>query len=323
MRSLELARASGREELTIASRFFLGQIENTRGHHEAAVAAFGQNIERLRIDSGASRYDTYYAVTSRGWSVWALCELGRFDEAAELADQAIVAAGASGDTVLMIAALHAFTYLHFLRGEFDRAIEVGDRAMALPGMRDHTVLQWSASVGWPLAGALVRTGQLERGTGLIEEVIAACDARGLRSGESFAGVLRAEAYLLGGRLDDARRVAANAARTAAERHEPGYQANAYWVSGLIELQSGADNHDAARRFLSDALSIARERGMRPLQVKVLLAHGHLERSAGGLDSAAQHLAAAHTLAHALSMPYWLARINEELQLLRAPAKRDL
>lgn len=315
MRSLELARASGREELTIASRFFLGQIENTRGNHEAAVAALRQNIEHLRIDAGASRYDTFYAVISRGWSVWALSELGRFDAGVELARQAHMAAQASGDTILLVAALHAFTHLHCLRGDFDRAIEVGDRAMALPGMRDHTVLQWSAAIGWPLAGALVRGGQLERGTALIEEVIAACAARGLRSGEAFSACLRAEAYLLGGRLDDARRVAADAARTAAARHEAGYEANAFWISGLVEQQCGA--RESAHRLLSDALCIARERGMRPLEAKVLLALGQLERSAGAHDIAGRHLAAARSLAQALVMPYWSARIDEELQALGA------
>jgi tetratricopeptide (TPR) repeat protein len=317
MRSLELARASGREELSVAARFFLGQIENTRGNHEAAVAAFGHNVERLRIDPGASRYDTYYAVTSRGWSIWALSELGRFDEGADFAKQAYVTAQASGDTILLIAALHAFTYLHCLRGDFDRAIEFGERAMALPGMRDHTVLQWSASIGWPLAGALVRAGQLERGTGLIEEVIAACATRGLRSGEAFAAALCAEAYLLGGRLEDARRIAADAARTAAERHEPGHAANAFWISGLVELQCGAGAREAARRFLSEALSIATERRMRPLQAKVLLALGQLERSAGAYEYALQHLGAARALSQSLAMPYWSARIDEELRLLAA------
>ena len=320
VRSLELARANGREELAIAGRFYLGQIENTRGNHAAAIAALGHNIERLRIDAGASRYDAYFAVTSRGWSVWPLSELGRFDEAAALADQAMVLARASGDSILMLAALHAFMYLHLARGDFDRAVEVGDRAMALPGMRDHTVLQWSAAIGWPLAGALVRAGQLERGTRLIEEVTTACDARGLRSGESFTGSLLAEAYLLAGRLQEARQAAADAARTAAERNEPGFKANAFWVGALVELQSGAGAREAARRLLSDALSIARERGMRPLEAKTLLALGQLERNAGAHETAAQHLGAARALAQTLSMPYWSARIDEELQLLGARSR---
>ncbi len=322
VRSIGLARASGREELAIAGQFYLGQIENTRGNHEASIAALARNVERLRVDASASRYDAYFAVTSRGWSVWALCELGRFDEAAALAEQALVAAQTIGDTILMIAALHGFTYLHYLRGEFDRAVEVGDRAMALPGMRDHTVLQWSASIGWPLAGALLRAGQLERGTRLIEEVVAACGARGLRSGESFTASLLAEAYLLAGRLQDARRAAADAVRAAAERHEPGFEANAFCVSGLIELQCGAGARESARRFLADALSIARELGMRPLQAKVLLALGQLERNAGAYGLAAQHLSAARSLAQALSMPYWSTRIDEELRVLSASADRD-
>lgn len=39
VRSLELARASGREELAIAGQFYVGQIENTRGNHEASINA--------------------------------------------------------------------------------------------------------------------------------------------------------------------------------------------------------------------------------------------------------------------------------------------
>jgi tetratricopeptide (TPR) repeat protein len=320
MRSLELARSSGRNELAIAGQFFLGQIENARGNHEEAVAALRRNIERSPIDSSTSRYDIYYAVNSRSWSAWALSELGRFDEGAELANQALVAAQSSGDTILLLAALLAFMHLHWARGDFELAVDAGDRAMALPGMRDHTMLQWSATVGWPLAAALVRAGQINRGVCLIEEVIAACDARGLRAGEAFAGGLQAEAYLLAGRLDDARRVATDAVRISAERHESWCEANASWISGLVELQSGASAHAPARRVLSNALTIATERGMRPLQAKVLLALGQLERSAGAYGPAAQHLGAARTLAQALAMPYWSAHIDEELQLLAARSR---
>jgi class 3 adenylate cyclase/tetratricopeptide (TPR) repeat protein len=323
VRSINLARARGRDDLTIAGQFYLGQIENTRGNHEASIAALGHNIERLRIDASASRFDAYFAVTSRTWSVWVLCDLGRFDEATKLADQALAAAQTNGDTILMIAALQGHTYLHYLRGDFERAVEVGDRAMALPGMRDHTVLQWSALIGWTLAGALLGAGQIERGTSLVEEVIVACDARGVRTGESFRASRLAEAYLLAGRLQEARRFAADATRTAAERNEPGFKANGYWISGLIELQSGADACESARRFLSDALAIVRERAMRPLEAKVQLALGQLERNAGAYELAAQHLAAAHALAQALSMPYWSARIDEELQVLRMSGERDV
>jgi hypothetical protein len=126
-----------------------------------------------------------------------------------------------------------------------------------------------------------------------------------------------------GRLEDARRVAADAARTAAERHEAGYEANAFWVCGLIELQSGGGARESARRYLSDALSIALERGLRPLEAKVLLALGRLERNARMHEPAAQHLATARSLARGLSMSYWAARIDEELQLLNAPADRDV
>ncbi|RZL89966.1 MAG: hypothetical protein EOP82_17300 [Variovorax sp.] len=128
---------------------------------------------------------------------------------------------------------------------------------------------------------------------------------------------------LAGRLHDARRIAAHAARTAAERHEPGYQANAFWVSGLIEPESGAGTRKSARRCLLDAPSIARQRGLRPLEVKVLLALGHLERNVGAYEPAVQHLAAARSLAQALLMPYWSARIDEELQVLRASADRGV
>jgi tetratricopeptide (TPR) repeat protein len=254
--------------------------------------------------------------------VWPLSELGRFDEATEFADQGLVAAHASGDSILMLPALYAFSCLYWIRGDFDRAVEVGDRAMALPGMGDHAVLQWSSAIAWMLGGALLRAGQFERGARLIEEAIAACDARGEHTGMRIAACLLAEAYLLADRLQDARRVAADAARAATERHESGYLAHAFWVSGLIELQFGTDAHESARRFLSDALSIARERGMRPLEAKVLLALGQLERNAGAHEPAAQQLDAARSLAQALSMPYWSARIDEELQVLGTRVDRD-
>ena len=39
--------------------------------------------------------------------------------------------------------------------------------------------------------------------------------------------------------------------------------------------------------------------------------------------AVQHLAAAHALAQAMSMPYWSARIAEEMQVLGMPGESDV
>ena len=83
----------------------------------------GLNIERLRSDASAPRYNRFLR---RGqWQLvgvaaeraWPLRRGGHH------AYQVLEAAQASGDTMLMLAALHGFTYLHCLRGEFDRAVE--------------------------------------------------------------------------------------------------------------------------------------------------------------------------------------------------------
>lgn len=86
---------------------------------------------------------------------------------------------------------------------------------------------------------------------------------------------------------------------------------------------GAGARERARHFLSDALVIAHERDMRPLETKAQLAKGQLERNAGGYERAAKHIAAAYAPAQVLSMPYWSALIEEELHALTMSGERNV
>jgi hypothetical protein len=109
-------------------------------------------------------------------------------------------------------------------------------------------------------------------THAIEEVIAVCEARGMRNAESFSEGCGPKPIYSQVDWTTPAGPQADAARTGAARHKPGYRANALWTGGLVELQCGADAHDAARRLRSEALAIACDRGMRPLEAKVLRCH---------------------------------------------------
>jgi ATP/maltotriose-dependent transcriptional regulator MalT len=73
----------------------------------------------------------------------------------------------------------------------------------------------------------------------------------------------AHAHLLGGRIDDARRVGDEALRLSRQRDQRAYEAWALSVLGEVEARRGGNAPDAGPLY-HEALVLAEALGMRPL-----------------------------------------------------------
>ena len=90
-----------------------------------------------------------------------------------------------------------------------------------------------------------------------------------RQGQTEASALRAlclsEAYLLAGRLEDARQRAAQAVDLARQYQQRGTQAWALWLLGESTARQTSPEGASAAGHYRQALALAEELGMRPLQ----------------------------------------------------------
>ena len=74
-----------------------------------------------------------------------------------------------------------------------------------------------------------------------------------------------EAYLLAGRVADARQLAQRALAHARDHHEQGHQARALWLLGESARHGDPPETEPATTHYQEALTLAEALGMRPLQ----------------------------------------------------------
>jgi tetratricopeptide (TPR) repeat protein len=121
-----------------------------------------------------------------------------------------------------------------------------------------------------------------------------------------------EAYLLAGRLEEARQRAEQALDLARQYQLRGNQAWALWLLGESTTRQGAPEVGPAAGHYRQALALAEELGMRPLQAHCHLGLGTLYATIGRRAEARAELSAAIELYRAMDMTFWLPQAEATL-----------
>ena len=116
-----------------------------------------------------------------------------------------------------------------------------------------------------------------------------------------------EACLLADRFDDALEFAGRALTLARERGQRGYEGWGLRLLGEIASRPDAPDVPTAEGHYRQALALADELGMRPLQAHCHLGLGKLYRRTGDRARAQEHLASAATMYREMDMRYWLEK----------------
>ena len=125
-----------------------------------------------------------------------------------------------------------------------------------------------------------------------------------------------EAYLLAGRLEDARQRAAQAVDLARQYKQRGNQAWALWLLGESTARQASSEVEAAAGHYHQALALAEELGMRPLQAHCHRGLGMLYARTGQQDQARTALSTAIELYRAMGMTFWLPQAEAALAQAR-------
>ncbi len=306
----EAARAMveqlGDTALGVMVDFYLALIHASQGDLGRAAELLRRNVGRGRdepVDAIA-----FAAVLTPSVLGNTLADLGEFDPALRVGQQALDAAEARGRPFEVAYALGGLGTTLTARAEFARAIPPLARGFALAE---------TGRMGLLLRGTAVRLGYAYVVSGRVDEGLRilprAADPASGRLGPHLLA-LWGEACLAAGDRDQALAIGRRALNLARARREPGAEAEASRLLGDLEADR-ASGREAAAEHYEAGLGQAQALRMRPLAARCQLGLGQLHARGGQRDQARARLAAAAAMLADMGMAHWLAEARAELDRL--------
>ena len=155
-------------------------------------------------------------------------------------------------------------------------------------------------------------GRMAAGLALVEHGGEQAVARGNPRSLALVVACLSKAYLLAGRLEDAHTRAAQALDLARQYQRRGTQARALWLLGESTARQASPEVEPAVAHYQQALALAEELGMRPLQAHCQRGLGMLYGQTGQRQQARTALATAVEMYHAMAMTFWLPETEATL-----------
>jgi class 3 adenylate cyclase/tetratricopeptide (TPR) repeat protein len=299
-RALALAVASGDFALEVIATFFLGVAYVLAGNYRQAVSYHRKNVEALVGEWLYARFGEagLPSVSSRVFLVWSLAELGEFPEGSARGAEAVRIAETIAQPFSLGDAYHGLGLLHLRQGDLSKAIASLEKGLAV--CQTGEILLLLPNVAAALGYAYALSGRFAEALPLLEQAV---ERRGI--GASQAAYYLSEAYLLAGRLEDANELAGhNLARTRDFKLR-GREAYALWLLGEIAAHRNPPEVEPAEAHYQQALALAEELGMRPLQAHCHHGLGTLYATTGQREQACAALFTAIEMYRAMDMTFWL------------------
>ena len=205
----------------------------------------------------------------------------------------------------LVWACYCLGHLELALGRFAEAAAVLGRAAALCEGGGFPL--YAPRVLASLAAAHARPGQSERALLLLDQAVQAAESTRVLFGHSLMLCLLGVVQLLAGHDAEARHLAAQALDLTRQRGERGDEA---WALHLAAEAAARADVDAALARYHEALAIAVDLGMRPLEGRCHLGLGALFGRTGQPAAARAALARAMELFQRMGMKFWLGRAED-------------
>jgi tetratricopeptide (TPR) repeat protein len=313
-RALAIATALGHFSLQVELNFRLGQVYHQIGKYRAAMNFLNRNVENAELLQGelAHKLGLPYSpsVFSRAYLVSCLAERGEFPEGLSCGEEAVRIAEALDQPFSVVAAYYGLGLLSLRQGQLDQAMPLLERSLSV--CRSAQTLIFFPFVASALGAAQTLRGLVMDAVALLEEAREQAITRKILFGHTVAVVHLSEAYLHAGRIDKATEVAQHAVHLARDYKERGNEAYALRLLGEIAARRESPEVEPAATHYRQALTLAEELGMRPLQAHCRLGLGTLYARIGRGAQARAELTAAIDLYRAMDMTFWLPQAEAAL-----------
>jgi tetratricopeptide (TPR) repeat protein len=300
-RAYTVATALGDVELQLWATLQMGYLSYNLGAYRQAMEYLQQALTVLQGEPSSQSFGFGHpAIHIRTWMVMCLSDLGAFADGVVYGNEALQIAAAVDRSYERLGAYWRIGSLHVRRGTLHQAIPLLERAVALGQEADNPLYYRLAAVHLALAYALAGR---------------ATDALALLGQLEGNPVVRGEAYLLAGDVEEADRLAQRGLAHARTHKMRGNEARALWLLGEIALQHDPPDVVSAEVDNQQALALANACGMRPLQAHCHRGLGTLYAKTGRREQARTALATAIELYRAMDMMFWLPQAEAVLEAL--------
>jgi tetratricopeptide (TPR) repeat protein len=303
--------ASGDVVLQALANQTLGLIYQFQGDYSQAIDCLGHAAASL---DGGRRHERFGqvilpAVIAR--TVLAVChaELGTFAEGQAFGEEGLRIAEEVAHPGSLMLASWGSGLLSLRQGDLRRALPLLERAVVLCQDADLPLyFPWMA----PALGAAYTLGG--RGADAVPLLTQAMEQTMARDWCAITPsvVSPGEAHMQAGRLEEAHTLAEHVLAFTREHQERGHEAYALRLLGETAAHRAPPDVDEAETHYRQALALAEELGMRPLQAHCHLGLGTLYVKMGQPEQACTELLAAIALFQSMEMTFWLPQAEAVL-----------
>jgi class 3 adenylate cyclase/tetratricopeptide (TPR) repeat protein len=304
--ALDLAAALGESALQVQASLHLGTIYYAIGDFGRAAELLRQSVEAADWESDTPT--TPLQITSRTWLARTLSALGAFAEGRRHGEKVSRLSTLVGRRSAPIAAHACLGHLYLAQGDLEHAIRLLDQGLALcraSGNRD-----WLRLIVAGLGSAAALQGRLAEGRALLEEAVSESVSTG--AGRAVYWAWLSEVCLLAGRGEEAWQHAHQAFDLARQQQARGDAVLALYQLGVVQAHADPPEVEPAEAHYRQALILADELGMRPLQAHCHRALGTLYAEIGRRELAIAELSAAIEMYRAMDMTFWLPQAEAAL-----------
>jgi tetratricopeptide (TPR) repeat protein len=289
----------------------LAEVHYSLGQYRQAIVTFEQIIARMTGDRLYTRVGAaVHSVVSRRWLVQALAETGAFAAGMARGDEGIRIAETADHPFSLANIYLGVGYLYGCKGDFQQALPVLARGLDL--CRVWNLRQLMTSFALHCGHALALSGQVSASLALLEQSVETAELTRQIGRAAQSAAMLSEVYWLAGRYEEAQALAVQAYARAHETQEHGIQAWTVRLLGAMHARSAAPDAERAEAYYRQALALADELGMRPLQAHCHLGLGTLYATTDQREQARAELSAAIDLYRAMDMIFWLPQTEATL-----------
>jgi tetratricopeptide (TPR) repeat protein len=326
--ALAIATDLADAQLTLAVNFWLALAYMQQGRHKKAA----QFLVGLSKDSSASVRDTSsdsrdephdpwhfdfagaglrHQVWSRAQAARCFAELGAFNRAIACGEEAERAATISERPWDRGGADLALGYVYLYKGDLDHSVARLERCLQTSRTADVPMLFINLAPQLGCGYSLL--GRISESITLLEQARDMAETTRYMPRAPLIYAHLGEAYALAGRMEQATAALQRALELARQHGKRGFEAWALYLVGKVYTLREPVDEERARHSYSQALALAEELEMRPLQGQCHLALGLLSTQPSNAAPFGNELSTAATMFREMDMHFWLDKAERALE----------
>jgi len=316
-RALAIAEVLSDGGLRIMATFNLGRAYHDLGDYRRAMEFLRRSAEAVEGDLLRERFGQAYlpAVFSRVWLALGLAEVGSFGEGMAMGEEGVRIAEAVNHPFSRIGAYWGVGSVSLRKGDLHQAISLLEHGLGLSQIVNAP--GWFSTIAPTLSLAYALSGRRAEALRLLEQAVARGAMR-LTGHGSIRDTVFSEAYRLAGHLAEASTQAREALALARTYKERGSEAWTLRLLGDLAAQHEPPQIEPAEDYYRQALVLAEELGMRPLQAHCHLGLGTLYAKIGRWEDGRSELTTAIKLYRAMDMTFRLPEAEAALAQVEKP-----